>query len=94
MSGAACLWCAETFVPRSTGGKPQRFCSCTCRHAFHAACRIWAVRAFETGRLSGTELREGLRQRMRCTEAAFEPRMAPGTFERQPQPAAAASALT
>ena len=92
MRESLCLWCDAAFAPRATGGKPQRFCSQICRHAFHTACRIWAVRAFETGKLSGTELRECLYQRMRCTQTASPPRVAPGTFERRTFPAASQGA--
>ena len=65
MSGAACLWCVETFVPRVTGGSPQRFCTARCRRAFDAACRIYAATEIHTGRLPVSALRAALEQRAR-----------------------------
>jgi hypothetical protein len=36
---AACKACGKSFAPRSTGGRPQRFCSVACRRADDAAAR-------------------------------------------------------
>ena len=68
MSGAACLWCAETFVPRVTGGSPQRFCSKDCRQNFNSSCRIWAVQEYKAGRVSIPELRKAPEQRACCVQ--------------------------
>ena len=52
-----CLWCEQVFVPRTSGGKPQRFCRPDHRDLFHAAARRWAENAVTAGLLSPTELR-------------------------------------
>ena len=52
-----CPWCESTFIPRTTGGHPQRFCLATCREKFHAAGRTWVTVAVAEGRLSVAELK-------------------------------------
>ena len=61
MSTRTCPWCGKAFGRRSTGGKPQRFCSMRCRRAMDAGLRAWAHEQFAMGRVSITEL-----QRARC----------------------------
>lgn len=52
-----CLWCSRPFSPRSTGGKPQRFCSQACRHQFWSATRRWVMTALDMGLLSVSVLK-------------------------------------
>ncbi len=52
-----CIWCATEFNPRSTGGKPQRFCSTPCRRAFDIASRKWISGGIENGTITVAELR-------------------------------------
>jgi hypothetical protein len=47
-----CLWCQRVFMPRRTGGSPQRFCSTEHRQAFWIAARRWTMRAVEAGLLN------------------------------------------
>ncbi len=61
-----CLWCEAGFEVRATGGRPQRFCSPDCRRDFFAACRAWAAREFEAGRVSVKDLKGASTQRARC----------------------------
>jgi hypothetical protein len=49
---ACCLWCDQTFMPRTTGGSAQRFCSTAHRQQFWIAARRWTMRAIEVGLLS------------------------------------------
>jgi len=56
---APCVWCGGAFVPRTTGGKAQRFCHPTCRRAFDAAGRRWVAEAIATGTLTVDALRNG-----------------------------------
>ncbi len=68
MSTRTCPWCGKAFDRRSTGGKPQRFCSTRCRRAMDAGLRAWAHEQFTMGRVSITEL-----QRARCRERPSTP---------------------
>ncbi len=52
-----CLWCDNTFTPRSTGGHAQKFCSVRCREEFHEAGRAWVAAAVAEGRLSVADLK-------------------------------------
>ena len=55
---AACVWCASPYTARTGhGGPAQRFCSDTCRAAFHRGARRWAARELEAGRLDIADLR-------------------------------------
>ena len=63
MNTRTCPWCGKVFDRRSTGGKPQRFCSTRCRRAMDARLRAWAQEQFDMGRVSIVEL-----QRARCGE--------------------------
>ena len=68
MTAAACLWCETEFELRATGGKTQKFCSATCRHGFHAACRDWAVAKVVAGRIPVSAVRAARNERARCLE--------------------------
>jgi hypothetical protein len=57
--GLSCVWCERFFRPRKSGGKGQRFCRPSCRRAFHAAARAWALDALAIGRLTIADLRKG-----------------------------------
>jgi hypothetical protein len=60
MSGVlSCCWCEQPFQPRQTGGRMQRFCRPSCRRAFHAVVRSWALNAITDGTLSIEEIRSG-----------------------------------
>lgn len=56
---AACLWCGQSFAPRSTGGSGQRFCATACRHACHTAARRWAVDRLADGTLGLADIEDG-----------------------------------
>ena len=68
-----CLWCEAEFQVRATGGSGQRFCLKDCRRDFHTACRIWAVREFEAGRVSVKDLKGASTQRARCYKGGTAP---------------------
>ena len=68
VSTRTCPWCGEAFGRRSSGGKPQRFCSMRCRRAMDAGLRAWAQQQFAMGRVSIAEL-----QRARCGEPPSAP---------------------
>ena len=59
MDGQAqfCPWCDRPFRARQTGGRVQRFCRPSCRRAFHAIVRTWALDAIADGTLSIEEIR-------------------------------------
>ena len=59
-----CPWCGDPFLPRASGGKPQRFCSPDCRRAMDAALRAWAQDQLSEGRVTVGDL-----QRAGCSEA-------------------------
>ena len=56
-SRLTCQWCGSKFTPRKTGGRPQKFCSNSCRVAFFSAARKFAVDALEDGRITLDELK-------------------------------------
>jgi len=62
---AACLWCSRSFLPRANGGKPQRFCSETCRRDLDTAARHWVTQQLADGVLTVTYLRECLQDNAR-----------------------------
>ena len=68
MTAQPCMWCGDSFTPRATGGKRQRFCSEGCRKDFHRACRIWAETQVWSGELPVSALKHALSQRIRCSE--------------------------
>ncbi len=45
-----------------------------CRQDFHIACRTWALREYEAGRVSLTALRTPPGQRARCIERDSDPK--------------------
>jgi hypothetical protein len=47
-----CLWCDQTFSPRTTGGSGQKFCCTGHRQQFWVAARRWTMRAIDAGLLS------------------------------------------
>jgi hypothetical protein len=51
-----CSWCSGPFTPRTTGGRPQRFCSERCRRASEKAMREWAQAELAAGRVTLAEL--------------------------------------
>jgi hypothetical protein len=55
-----CFWCDRLFRPRQDGGKQQNFCRPSCRRAFHAALRVWALDAVGGGALTITDIKNGL----------------------------------
>ncbi len=63
-----CRWCGAAFELRASGGSRQRFCSSRCRRAFDSACRIYAAREVDAGRLRVSDLRTALQQRARCAQ--------------------------
>jgi hypothetical protein len=54
---AICAWCGKRFSPRSSGGRPQRFCRPACRRVCHEAARTWALAELAAGRLTVADLR-------------------------------------
>ncbi len=75
-----CTWCGTEYEPRNNGGKPQRFCSPDCRRDFFAACRAWAAREFEAGRVSVKDLQGASAQCARCYKGAAAPFRPPDGF--------------
>ncbi len=53
-----CPWCETTFEPRTVGAHRKRFCSSTCKDAYHTALRKWAQRAAEHGEVTVNELKD------------------------------------
>ncbi len=68
MTRPTCPWCGTSFMPRSDGGKPQRFCSPPCRKKYHAGCRAWAEDRVNRGLLPISALKRALAQRTRSPE--------------------------
>ena len=56
----SCVWCNQPFRAREGGGRAQRFCRPSCRRAFHAAARAWALKAIEMGGLTIADTKSGL----------------------------------
>jgi hypothetical protein len=52
-----CLWCGRSFEPRTTGGKPQKFCGAPHQAAFFGAARAWALKLIETGLITPETLK-------------------------------------
>lgn len=59
-SSGRCPWCGRDFSPRTTGGKPQRFCSPRCRRAMDAGLRAWATEELAAGRVTVAGLAKAL----------------------------------
>jgi hypothetical protein len=55
----ACSWCNQLFRARHGGGRGQRFCRPSCRRAFHAAARSWALDAIASGALTVADIKSG-----------------------------------
>jgi hypothetical protein len=53
----SCAWCDRPFQARRSGGRAQRFCRPSCRRAFHAAARSWALDAIASRRVTLAELK-------------------------------------
>jgi hypothetical protein len=47
-----CLWCNHEFLPRNSGGSPQRFCCAGHRRAFHIAAHQFVLAELSAGRVS------------------------------------------
>ncbi len=58
-----CPWCGTVFTPRTSGGKPQQFCSSRCRRALENTLRTWAQDQLAEGRVTVAQL-----QRPRCVD--------------------------
>jgi endogenous inhibitor of DNA gyrase (YacG/DUF329 family) len=56
VSHGTCHRCQRPFTPRSTGGKPQRFCSERCRRAFERELRAWARNQIAAGSVTPPQL--------------------------------------
>jgi len=71
ISVPVCCWCKRQFQPRQSGGRPQRFCRPTCRRAFHAVARAWALDELAAGRLPVADLKDGLSTTRALVPTAF-----------------------
>ncbi len=56
MTHPLCPWCERPFTPRSTGGRPQRFCCEQCRRAYERELRAWARDQIAAGGLTPAQL--------------------------------------
>ena len=81
-----CLWCDQPYMPRTNGGKPQRFCSKDCRQDFYGACRDWAAAEVEAGRVSVSTVRTARNERARCVERDLLRNGPPGCHRSQEAP--------
>ncbi len=59
-----CPWCGTRFTPRTSGGKPQRFCSTRCRREHEAGLQAWARDQEAAGRVTKADI-----QRARSSDA-------------------------
>ena len=53
-----CPWCQSAFESRTVGAQRKRFCSATCKNAYHTALRKWAARAADHGEVTVNELKD------------------------------------
>ncbi len=85
-----CTWCGTAYEPRRNGGKPQRFCSASCRRAFNTGCRVYAAAEVDAGRVSVSALKIALEQRARWLQRdlASGGTQAPETRKRPERPPA------
>jgi hypothetical protein len=67
----ACLWCSRPFRPRESGGRAQRFCRPSCRRAFHAGTRAWALDELAARRVSIGDFKNSLHATRALVPAAF-----------------------
>jgi hypothetical protein len=50
-------WCDTKFDAKKVGAHRKKFCSPTCKDAFHTAARKWAHKALEENSLSISDLK-------------------------------------
>jgi hypothetical protein len=55
-----CSWCDRPFRARDSRGRAQRFCQPSCRRAFHAAARAWALDELAAGRVTVADIKNSL----------------------------------
>src|SRR5690348_3425295 len=67
----SCVWCDRRFRPRQSGGRSQRFCRPSCRRAFHAAVRAWALDELAAGRVTVGDFKNDLHATRALASAAF-----------------------
>lgn len=60
MTKLYCVLCGRAFVPRSGGGRAQRFCSKECTKAYWQGVRIHGDRQFRRGQLTAAALLDTL----------------------------------
>jgi hypothetical protein len=55
-----CPWCQRSFTPRTAlaGGKPQAYCSPSCRRELRNAAHRWVLAEVAAGRLDMAHVRE------------------------------------
>jgi len=51
-----CEWCQKDYLPRNSGGSPQKFCSKQCKHFFEKSIRQGAYNELTKGSLNLSEL--------------------------------------
>ena len=56
MTRRTCPWCGTQFTPRTSGGKPQRFCSPRCRREHEAGLQAWARDQEAAGRVTVADI--------------------------------------
>jgi hypothetical protein len=61
-----CAWCEQTFEPRATGGKRQRYHR-ECKQAHQFARTAWAEEQERQGAVSLRELRNAADRKRRCS---------------------------
>jgi hypothetical protein len=64
LAHAKCKWCPTVFAPRTTGGKPQRFCSKKCRHEYQAGLDAFAEQMISDGRASIKDLKSARKAKL------------------------------
>lgn len=55
-----CELCQQEFVPRNTGGRPQKFCLYGCKARFESALKIVAAKKWRTGEITREDLAQAL----------------------------------
>lgn len=71
----SCPWCGHPFLPHTSGGRRQRFCSPQCRRQFEINLRQWGQEQFDLGHVTVS----ALKQRARCSRAQQAPASYPST---------------
>jgi len=51
-----CEWCQGEYLPRKSGGSPQKFCGRHCKKSFEQSIRQWASNKYSKGTLKIDEL--------------------------------------